>query len=171
MYQYWRDDTFVKEIVTATEQHFGELGNRILDGHTIHDVDGLKNFFIAEEHKLQSRNPAFDHSHITVGVDVDGRLFGHSYPITIINNAYYLVTALALSPHLVFAQLYYKYPDKADLPRIYADKPNAILLTEQEVHELNQTMILLGKRLETGYIVSKNRRSLKDAITAAKRYL
>ncbi len=169
-YQYWRDDTFVEELATAAERQFGELTDLILDGHAANDIAGLKNLFIAEESALQTRNPAFNNSHISVGVDTEGRLLGHSYPITITNDAHYLVNAIALSPHLIFIQLHYKHPDKNALSRIYINKPNAFLLTEQQVHNLNSVMVNLSVRLQTGYIVSKERCLLMNIINEARKF-
>lgn len=165
MYQYWRDDTFVKELAACIEHHSSELANYILEGYTAHDITELKNLFIAEEHALQSRNPAFSNSTISIGIDTEGRLLGHSYPITMVSDADYLTNALVLSPYLIFIQIYHKYPNKDTLSQIYINKPTSMTtLTGQEVYHLNQTIITLGKRLKTGYIISKDKGPLKNAI-------
>ncbi len=169
--QYWRDDTFVEEVSVGIAKLSGLPMEDILDGHTLGDMDGLKNFFLAEEHNQQPKSPVFDRSVIYVGIDMKGRLLGHSYPITIVSNHDFLVMALTLSPNLTFMQVYYKNLDKNNLHKIYVNRIGGCTeLTDDEVDALNRVVVTLGRRLGTGYVVSKNKEHLRDVLQDAQNY-
>lgn len=167
MYQCWRDDTFIQEIMYDIERYFESPSAKALKNFNQKDITEIKNFFIMEEFRRHYAGDVFADHELIIAIDPNAGLLGSNFVIGLKNDEWCSMGALALSPNILFVLVYQKKLNKVNLVAKYTHKVWKILETDQ-VAKINRQTIGLGQQIRFGYVISDSEEKLQQAITSAE---
>lgn len=168
MYQCWRDDVFVDDLLCGMKKVSGEYPPEMFEKFLNGDISQAKNRLIAEAFNGNFAEKMFREYKFIIAIDDNANLIGSSYVVSLASDGGHSVLAIALSPKVIFLLVDKNLLRGPSLALGYMKDDDGggawEILGPNDVANINTRTVTLGMRLGFGYVVSNSDEQLKKAI-------